>query len=140
MVHRRTPTAAIFFAALIAGVLAGTHVYAQTSARIVQGPGSNAKDISPDTLLYRSDMIPDYAAAHGPIEIRDAADDSVAARIDPKTLTATQAIGGLPDYVYYTHAPQAFTLFPPNHALTYHKTYYVWIPKGLFKSDDLTES
>ncbi|HTT55584.1 MAG TPA: pectinesterase family protein [Opitutaceae bacterium] len=99
-------------------------------------PAPNAVNVCPDTPLRLTFPAPPTLGAAGRIRIIDAADQRVVETIDVSAPTATQAIGGLPDYKYHPViiAGREATIYPKNGELAYRHTYYVTIDAGAFKT------
>jgi pectin methylesterase-like acyl-CoA thioesterase len=101
-------------------------------------PAANATNVCPDTPLRLTFPAPPALGAAGTIRIVDAADNRVVETIDVSSPTATQAIGGLPDYKYHPViiAGNVATIFPRNGELAYGHAYYVTVDTGVFKDGD----
>ena len=99
-------------------------------------PAPNATRVCPDTPLRLTFPAPPVLGTSGTIRIVDASDNSTVETIDVSSPTATKEIGGLPLYKYYPVilSGNDATIFPKNGVLSYHKTYYVMIDAGVFKS------
>ncbi|HUO08787.1 MAG TPA: pectinesterase family protein [Phycisphaerae bacterium] len=97
-------------------------------------PAAGSSNICPDTPLTITFAAPP-ALGTGTIQIIDADTHKPVETIDAATPVATKDVGPLSDYSYY---PIIITgneaaIYPKNHALTYHKTYYVTVDEGVFK-------
>ena len=132
------------FAAIAIGLIAATTILAQTPNNAVTAPrpfdltrafpSPGASNVCPDTPLRLIFDFPPMLGTNGRIQIVDASDNSVVESIDVSSRTATQTIGGLPNYQFY---PVIVTgneaaIYPRNARLAYDKTYYVRIDTGVF--------
>ncbi|HTX65542.1 MAG TPA: pectinesterase family protein, partial [Opitutaceae bacterium] len=101
-------------------------------------PAPGAVNVCPDTPLRLTFPAPPALGAAGRIRIIDAADQRVVETIDVSAVTATQAVGGLPDYKYYPVilAGREATIHPKNGELAYGHTYCVTIDAGAFRLGD----
>jgi pectin methylesterase-like acyl-CoA thioesterase len=99
-------------------------------------PTAGAKDVCADVPLRLTFNVPP-TIGQGKITVMDAADNSVLQSVDVAQQTATQSIGGLPNYKYYPViiSGNDATIYFPNGSLKYGKTYYVTIDAGAFKSE-----
>jgi len=97
-------------------------------------PAPRAASVCPDTPLRLAFAEPPTLGAKGKIEIHDAADDHVVDTIDVGARIATQSIGGLANYNYYSVivTNNEAAIFPRHGALGYGRSYYVTIEAGTF--------
>lgn len=93
-------------------------------------PRPGATSICPDTPLRLTFEAPPELGT-GNVRIVDAADNTVVETIDVHAGTATQPIGGLPNFNYYplVIAGREITVHPRHGALGYGKTYRVTIDR-----------
>jgi pectin methylesterase-like acyl-CoA thioesterase len=98
-------------------------------------PAANARNVCPDTPLHITFTRPPVLGMTGRIQVFDAADGRLADAIDISARTATQTIGGLDGFQYYPMivAGNEASIFFRNGALTYNRTYYVTIDRGVFR-------
>jgi pectin methylesterase-like acyl-CoA thioesterase len=111
---------------------------AQSAAPVLDvisfSPVLNASDVCPDSpLRITFDAAP--LTGIGKIQVFDASNDALAASIDHGAPAATQSIGGAANYRYYPViiTGNEATLYLPNGALAYGKTFYVKIDPDAFK-------
>ncbi|MBI5769083.1 MAG: Ig-like domain-containing protein [Verrucomicrobia bacterium] len=112
--------------------------FAPTAANTFPPPG--ATSVCPDTPLRLTLSAPAKAGAAGKLVVHDAANGTAVATIDLAQPVATQSIGGLANYNYYTaiFADRQVSLHLPHGALAYGKTYYVTLDAGAITVGDDT--
>jgi pectin methylesterase-like acyl-CoA thioesterase len=117
-------------------ICASSMLHAQSAITVLSlSPAASAQDVCVDTpLRVNFESAPTLGTA-GKIQIFDAASNTAVETIDVSSPTATQTIGGLPNYKYYPViiAGNQAAIYPHNGALSYNKTYYVTIDAGAFK-------
>lgn len=113
-----------------------TVLFAATAQAATLFPAAGAKDVCPDTpLKITFSSAPTLGT--GKIQIVDADTNQPVETIDAATKVATKDVGPLSDYSYYPIiiTGNEATIYPKNHALNYHKTYYVTVDEGVFKNE-----
>jgi pectin methylesterase-like acyl-CoA thioesterase len=100
-------------------------------------PAANSKEVCPDTPLRISFPSAPVVGA-GKIEVYDASNETLVETIDVSVATRSKTIGGFPNFNYHPVliSGNEATLFLPDHALGYNKTYFVKIDDGAFKDHD----
>ncbi len=99
-------------------------------------PAPSATSICPDTPLKITFTAPPTLGT-GKIQIIDADTNKPVETIDAATPVATKDVGPFSDYSYYPIiiTDNEAAIYPKNHALDYHKTYYVKVDDGVFKGE-----
>jgi hypothetical protein len=100
-------------------------------------PPPAAVNVCPDTPLRISFASAPTLGEDGKIQVFDASNNLAVETIDASSPTATQTIGGLADFKYYPIivTGNEAAIYTHNHALDYHKTYYVTIDRGVFRDN-----
>ncbi len=116
-------------------LVASAFVSSATSliAAVTLFPADGASNVPPDTPLRVTFASPPTLGASGKVQIFDAANDRLVAAIDVATPTATQAIGGIPNFNYRPVIADGnvVTLVPPRGALEYGHEYAVKFDAGV---------
>lgn len=114
--------------------LATSRAFAQNTP--VLFPVDGASNISPDTPLSITFSQVPKVGAHGTIEIRDVASNTVVESIDVSSPTSTKTIGGFVGFKYYPiliNDKQA-GIYPKNGELGYGKKYSVKVSADAFEN------
>ena len=98
-------------------------------------PVAGTKEVCVDTPLRLSFNGPPVLGA-GQIKVFDAADDSVVRAVDVGSKTATESIGGVPEFHYYPVIVSGndATVYLPSGSLAYGKRYYVTVDAPRLRS------
>jgi len=98
-------------------------------------PADGATNVCPDTPLRITFDSPTALSHSGKIIVSDVSTNAPVETIDTGSATATETIGGVPNFKYYPVIITGNTaaIDPRDHALDYGKTYFVSIDGNTFK-------
>jgi pectin methylesterase-like acyl-CoA thioesterase len=132
----RAATVRLASAAIVLAVLgAATPTVRAAADPIGYFPAASAAAVCPDTPFRLAFSAPPSLGPGGRIQVFDAATRARVAAVDVSARTALKTIGGLEDCRYYPVivSGNEASVYLPNGALAWGKSYYVTIDPGVFR-------